>query len=100
MSPVAGAVNGMLYGNAAAAAGGGANALGMIGGGANLINGLQGTQGVLGTVGGWLGMNTVAANTALASSIGIDAASAAAAANAAGAAGSPVSDGGRGLKLA
>lgn len=88
MSPVAGAVNGMLYGNAPAAAGGGANALGMIGSGANLINGLQGTQGVLGTVGGWLGMNTVAANTALASSIGIDAASAAAAANAASAAGS------------
>ena len=87
MSPVAGAINGMLYGNAAAAAGGGANALGMLGSGANLINGLQGTQGMLGTVGGWLGMNTVAANTALASSIGIDAASAAAAANAAGAAG-------------
>ena len=88
MSPVAGAINGMLYGNTAAAAGGGANALGMIGSGANLINGLQGTQGVLGTVGGWLGMNTVAANTALASTIGIDAASAAAAANAASAAGS------------
>lgn len=88
MSPVAGAINGMLYGNAAAAAGGGASALGMLGSGANLINGLQGTSGVLGTVGGWLGLNTVATNTALASSIGIDAASAAAAANAANAAGS------------
>lgn len=87
MSPVAGAINGMLYGNAAAAAGG-ANALGMIGSGANLINGLQGTQGVLGTVGGWLGMNTVATNTAIAANLGIDAASAAAAANGAAAAGS------------
>lgn len=87
MSPVAGAVNGMLYGNAAAAAGGGANALGMIGSGANLITGLQGTQGMLGTVGGWLGLNTVATNAGLAATIGIDAASAAAAANAAGAAG-------------
>lgn len=88
MSPVAGAVNGMLYGNAAAAAGGGANALGMLGSGANLINGLQGTQGVLGTVGGWLGLNTAAANAGLAATIGIDAASAAAAANGAAAAGS------------
>jgi hypothetical protein len=87
MSPVAGAINGMLYGNAAAAAGGGASALGMLGSGANLITGLQGTQGMLGTVGGWLGLNTVAANTGLAATIGIDAASAAAAANAAGAAG-------------
>ncbi len=87
MSPVAGAINGMLYGNAAAAAGGGANALGMLGSGANLINGLQGTQGMLGTVGGWLGLNTAAANAGLAATIGIDAASAAAAANAAGAAG-------------
>lgn len=88
MSPVAGAINGMLYGNTAAAAGGGANALGMIGSGANLINGLQGTQGVLGTVGGWLGMNTAAANAGLAATIGIDAASATAAANAAASAGS------------
>lgn len=87
MSPVAGAINGMLYGNAAAAAGGGANALGMLGSGANLITGLQGTQGMLGTVGGWLGLNTVATNAGLAATIGIDAASAAAAANAAGAAG-------------
>lgn len=87
MSPVAGAVNGMLYGNAAAAAGGGASALGMLGSGANLITGLQGTQGMLGTVGGWLGLNTVAANAQLAASLGIDAASASAAANAAGAAG-------------
>lgn len=87
MSPVAGAINGMLYGNAAAAAGGGASALGMLGSGANLITGLQGTQGMLGTVGGWLGLNTVAANAQLAASLGIDAASAAAAANAAGAAG-------------
>lgn len=87
MSPVAGAINGMLYGNAAAAAGGGASALGMLGSGANLITGLQGTQGMLGTVGGWLGLNTVATNAGLAATIGIDAASAAAAANAAGAAG-------------
>lgn len=93
MSPVAGAVNGMLYGNAAAAVGGGANALGMLGSGANLINGLQGTSGVLGTVGGWLGLNTAASNAALASTIGIDAASAAAAANGAAAAGGGVLSG-------
>jgi hypothetical protein len=42
---------------------------------------------MLGTVGGWLGLNTVATNAGLAATIGIDAASAAAAANAAGAAG-------------
>jgi len=86
MSPVAGAINGMLYGNSAAAVGGGANALGMLGSGANLISGLQGTSGMLGTVGGWLGMNTAAANAGLAATIGIDAASATAAANAASAA--------------
>lgn len=92
MTPVAGAVNSLLYGGAGGAAGAG-NALGMIGSGANLINGLQGTQGVLGTVGGWLGLNTAATNAALASTIGIDAASAAAAANGAAAAGGGVLSG-------
>lgn len=83
MTPVAGAVNSLLYGGA----GGGGSGLSLLGTGANVISGLQGTTGMLGTIGGWLGLNTTASNVALATSLGIDTASATAAATGAASAG-------------
>ncbi len=84
VSPVAGMVTGAL---GLSGAGGALSGISGIASGANVLSGLQGTTGVLGGIGTFLGTNTVAANTAIATSLGIDAASASAAATGASAAG-------------
>lgn len=78
VNPVAGAITGALglAGTASAATSV-----------AGAYTGLQGTTGILGNIGTFLGTNTVATNAALAGTLGIDAASATAAAQGAAAAG-------------